>query len=203
MRRLSFSSFPNRDDIACGQQAQGPLRNERIVRASTTPVNAAPEISSVASSATNLDTDTRNSARPDNSAVRCAVISDDVQSMSGVRPHDCAASRNASSEGVKARRAAGLVRELEGVAQAAEREHAKRARELVGLRTATALRRRREGGETAVTHETQPGTGKDVSTERVPRRDSVGMRHDCERCSVLFEANEGLLRDVRARGLAT
>jgi len=119
-----------------------------------------------------------------------------------------------------AARAVSVVRRVEGTAAAAEREYAKRARGLVRLRATAALRERNSDtlnhgdigqGELMSPANREQGSGGLVSLGHGPvestspetlggagegRRDLVG----CGSCALLFEANERLLQEARARG---
>lgn len=87
---------------------------------------------------------------------------------------------------------------MEGVAHAAELKHSRRAREIVRLRTKTALRERygRDDGDMAVTRETGHIPGS-MAGEGEQEEVVVG----CNGCTALYEANEVLLREARTRGL--
>lgn len=114
-----------------------------------------------------------------------------------------------------AARAVRLVRNLEDAVTAAEREYAKRARDLVRLRAAASLRDRQRDGTAAATLET-PGVGETLEACEGQGNGGVGsgsraeesvrgrggdMVVVCDGCTVLFESNERLLQEARSRGL--
>lgn len=130
-----------------------------------------------------------------------------------------------------AARAVKAVRHVEGAAAAAEREYARRAREIVRLRAAVALRERNinsrptsNDGDSAVgsagaspaLDRREKGAGEGVGVGRTLAEDGGGPgmtggddggraeREDglvgCGGCAILFEANERLLEEARARG---
>lgn len=122
---------------------------------------------------------------------------------------------HATSVSRKARRA---VRFAEGAAAAAEREYAKRARDLVRMRAAAALKERQDAdnGETingdaelrpSLRHHERGGSGgmgKDSVEAASPEARGGGEAGNslvgCGGCAVLFEANERLLQEAKARG---
>ncbi|CAM9790589.1 unnamed protein product [Ectocarpus sp. 6 AP-2014] len=95
---------------------------------------------------------------------------------------------HATSVSRKARRA---VRFAEGAAAAAEREYAKRARDLVRMRAAAALKERQDDDNGAVGVASPKARGGGEAGNSL-----VG----CGGCAVLFEANERLLQEAKARG---
>lgn len=125
-----------------------------------------------------------------------------------------------------AARAVSAVRRVEGAAAAAEREYAKTARSLVRLRAAAALNDRSSdttnhgGGDVGNEAHTSPaaasrekGSGGAIGLGHGPvkgtgpgtqegagdgRGDLAGC--GCGSCVLLYEANERLLQEVRARG---
>ncbi|CAM9680363.1 unnamed protein product, partial [Ectocarpus sp. 4 AP-2014] len=122
---------------------------------------------------------------------------------------------HATSVSRKARRA---VRFAEGAAAAAEREYAKRARDLVRMRAAAALKKREDDDNGEIIKggpELRPpprhherggsgGVGKDSVEEASPEARGGGEAGNslvgCGGCAVLFEANERLLQEAKARG---
>lgn len=114
----------------------------------------------------------------------------------------------------KARRA---VRFTEGAAAAAEREYAKRARDLVRMRAVAALKERQDEHEEIINGgaELRPsppqlepggsgGMGRDSVEAASPQARGGGEAGnslvECGGCAVLFEANERLLQEAKARG---
>ncbi|CAM9434697.1 unnamed protein product [Pylaiella littoralis] len=101
------------------------------------------------------------------------------------------------------RNAASAVRRVERTAAAAEREYARRARGLVRSKAAAVLRERQR----------DKSTGSDYFAVGRPREHPVEREKEavvegggdsgvvvCGGCAVLFEANEKLLQEARARG---
>ncbi|CAM9641212.1 unnamed protein product [Ectocarpus fasciculatus] len=125
------------------------------------------------------------------------------------------AEHTAASVSRKTRKA---VRFAEGAAAAAEREYAKRARDLVRMRAAAALKERRDDhhGEIingGAEHRTSPrqlekgasgGVGRDsvegTSPEARGRGEAGNNLVGCGGCAVLFEANDRLLQEAKDRG---
>eukprot|EP00752_Nemacystus_decipiens_P012531 g11099.t1 len=124
-----------------------------------------------------------------------------------------------------AARAVKAVRNVEGAATAAEREYAKRARSIVRLRSAEALRERNDnstrrcsdvgGVGVSSASEREKGAGEGGGGLRTSAsRESQGMADcdvggraeggnglvGCGGCAILFEANERLLEEAKARG---
>lgn len=129
-----------------------------------------------------------------------------------------------------AARAVKVVRHVEGAAAAAEREYAKRARDIVRLKAAVALREKRNdksagSGVVGVAERQVPpaaerdkGAGGGMGVGRNPLEgESLGRAGGddgggeegaegerglvgCGGCAVLFEANERLLEEARIRG---
>ncbi|CAN0189516.1 unnamed protein product [Ectocarpus fasciculatus] len=125
------------------------------------------------------------------------------------------AEHTAASVSRKTRKA---VRFAEGAAAAAEREYAKRARDLVRMRAAAALKERQDDhhGEIingGAEHRTSPrqlekgasgGVGRDsvegTSPEARGRGEAGNNLVGCGGCAVLFEANDRLLQEAKDRG---
>lgn len=144
---------------------------------------------------------------------------DTIDDKNGVDPLSSHRTERSGDDTRDCAEAARAVRLAECTAAVAEREYASRARGLVRLRAATSLQNRcSDNGRGGVPGTCASSAGEREASRRAIRKDAAvserlieGVRSGkaygsggfvlgCGGCAVLFEANERLLEEARARG---